>query len=234
MYCLAKQLHPPTAVEHSIYCNFYNDSEKNLVVAGGNQLKVFRLVALLKDENQNTKPETCPPPGIELAKPSFSSSSSSSTESSADSYQVKLECRQSFQLFGEISSISSVRLSRSKRDSLLVCFVDAKLSIVQYDSSCHDLKTLALHYFEEDELKAGLIKNIYPPVVRCDPEGRCAAMLGYGRNIIIIPFKKDEVVNVDVDGVDTSLLNTTAPVLPTVPNVTATPGKTGRSASNLK
>lgn len=29
------------------------------------------------------------------------------------------------------------------------------------------------------------------PVIRVDPENRCAVMLGYGRKLIILPFRKD-------------------------------------------
>ncbi|KAF6036418.1 Cpsf160 [Bugula neritina] len=51
--------------------------------------------------------------------------------------------------------------------------------------------TLSLHYFEEDDLKSGLYSNFKKPVVRIDPDLRCAAMLVYGCQLIIFPFKKD-------------------------------------------
>lgn len=31
------------------------------------------------------------------------------------------------------------------------------------------------------------------PIVRADPEGRCAAMIVYERNIVILPFRKESV-----------------------------------------
>jgi len=43
MYSLFKQIHPPTGLEHSVYCNFFHPWEKNLVVAGVNQLHVYRI-----------------------------------------------------------------------------------------------------------------------------------------------------------------------------------------------
>jgi cleavage and polyadenylation specificity factor subunit 1 len=200
MYCIEKTLHSPTAVEHSLYCNFYNDQEKNLVVAGGNQLKVYRLVTF---ESSN----------------SSKSIHESNEEQKQSLYQVKLECRHTFQVFGEISSIGHVRLGRSNRDALLLSFLEAKLSIVEYDPSSHDLKTLALHNLEQDQLKGGLARNVYPPVVRYDPEQRCCAVLCFGRSIVIVPFKKHESNNVEMDAVDISLLNTSTPAtsLSTVP-----------------
>ena len=65
----------------------------------------------------------------------------------------KLECAATFSLFGNIVSMKAVKLSGALRDVLLLSFIDAKLSVVQYDPTQHDLKTLSLHCFEEDELK---------------------------------------------------------------------------------
>lgn len=176
-----------------MYCNFYNDQEKNLVVAGGNQLKVFRLVTFQSEITKIVDEE-----------------SNSDEKEQASSYQVKLECRHTFQLFGEIGSIGHVRLGQSNRDSLLITFLEAKLSIVEYDPMSHDLKTLALHNLEQDQLKGGLARNVYPPIVRYDPEQRCCAVLCFGRSIVLVPFKKHEINNVDMDAVDISLLNTTS------------------------
>lgn len=43
MYAVYKQAHPPTGLEFSMYCNFFSNSERNLVVAGTSQLYVYRL-----------------------------------------------------------------------------------------------------------------------------------------------------------------------------------------------
>lgn len=44
MFSICRQTHPATAVEHAVTCHFFNRSERSVVVAGGNILRVFRLV----------------------------------------------------------------------------------------------------------------------------------------------------------------------------------------------
>lgn len=56
MYAVYRQAHAPTAVEFSVYCNFISGKEKNLVVAGTNQLFVYRIihdVEVTKKEKKN-------------------------------------------------------------------------------------------------------------------------------------------------------------------------------------
>lgn len=66
---------------------------------------------------------------------------------------MKLECLTQYTLYGNIMSMQSVTLAHSSRDALLLSFRDAKLSVVEYDPETHDLKTLSLHYFEEEDMK---------------------------------------------------------------------------------
>src|SRR6266550_4515669 len=99
MYAICRTLHPPTEVELSLCCNFYNLEEQNLVIAGATQLKVFRLIS--EKDADSSKPN-----------------------------KIRLECLQSFTLFGNIQSFEKVRLSNSVRDALLLTFSDAKLSMV--------------------------------------------------------------------------------------------------------
>lgn len=66
---------------------------------------------------------------------------------------MRLELMSSYTLYGNIMSLQSVSLSGSQRDALLISFKDAKLSVVQHDPDTFDLKTLSLHYFEEEDIK---------------------------------------------------------------------------------
>lgn len=65
-----------------------------------------------------------------------------------------------YTLFGNVVSIQRVSLTNFQRDALLLGFADAKLSVVEYDPDNHDLRTLSLHYFEEDDMKVIVSKEI--------------------------------------------------------------------------
>uniref|UniRef100_A0A674AMR3 Cleavage and polyadenylation specificity factor subunit 1 n=1 Tax=Salmo trutta TaxID=8032 RepID=A0A674AMR3_SALTR len=69
------------------------------------------------------------------------------------------------------------------------------LSVVEYDPGTHDLKTLSLHFFEEPELRDGFVQNLHIPMVRVDPENRCAVMLVYGTQLVVLPFRKDTLTD---------------------------------------
>ncbi|RZF44304.1 hypothetical protein LSTR_LSTR006854 [Laodelphax striatellus] len=171
MYSICKQTHPATGIEHAITCYFFNRVERSLVVAGANVLRVFRLIPDV-DINKKSRYKY-----TELNPP-----------------KMKLECVASYQLFGNVMSIQAVSLSGSQRDSLLISFKDAKLSVLEYDLEAHDLRTLSLHYFEDEEMRGGWTQHFEIPLVRVDPEGRCAVMLVYGRKLVVLPFRRESSV----------------------------------------
>ncbi|XP_054164327.1 cleavage and polyadenylation specificity factor subunit 1-like [Oppia nitens] len=187
MYAYCRTSHLPTHIEDSIYCNFYNNYENNLVTIGSTQLKVYRLVTENEVNNETTKDEQ----------------KDEVVVIGRDASRVRLECMQSFTVFGNIESIAKVSFVGSQRDSILLAFRSAKLSIVEYDPNTHDLKTTSLHYFEEQEMRGGFTQFSMPPVVRCDPEGRCAALLLYSKNIMILPFRKDIATGDDHKNIST-------------------------------
>lgn len=65
--------------------------------------------------------------------------------------KMKMECMGEYRFSGTLMAMESMPLSLA-RDALLLCFADAKLSIVEYDPETHDLRTISLHYFETDDL----------------------------------------------------------------------------------
>jgi hypothetical protein len=44
MYSICKLAHPATGVEHALTCYFFSRTEKSLVVASANIIRVFRLI----------------------------------------------------------------------------------------------------------------------------------------------------------------------------------------------
>lgn len=44
MYSVCKLTHPATGVEHALTCHFFSRTEKSLIVAGANIIRVFRLI----------------------------------------------------------------------------------------------------------------------------------------------------------------------------------------------
>uniref|UniRef100_A0A3Q1FIY4 Cleavage and polyadenylation specificity factor subunit 1 n=1 Tax=Acanthochromis polyacanthus TaxID=80966 RepID=A0A3Q1FIY4_9TELE len=177
MYAVYRQAHTPTAVEFSVYCNFISSKEKNLVVAGTSQLFVYRIIHDVESTSKTDK------------------------SSDSKSRKEKLEQVASFSLFGNVMSMASVQLVGANRDALLLSFKDAKLSVVEYDPGTHDLKTLSLHFFEEPELRDGFVQNVHIPIVRVDPENRCAVMLVYGTQLVVLPFRKDTLTDEQESGV---------------------------------
>ncbi|KAH1178426.1 cleavage and polyadenylation specificity factor subunit 1 isoform X1 [Mauremys mutica] len=174
MYAVYRQAHPPTGVEFSMYCNFFSNAERNLVVAGTSQLYVYRL-------NHDSEPST--------------KGDRNTAHAEGKGHKEKLELVASFSFFGNVMSMASVQLAGAKRDALLLSFKDAKLSVVEYDPGTHDLKTLSLHYFEEPELKDGFVQNVHIPKVRVDPDGRCAVMLIYGTRLVVLPFRRETLTD---------------------------------------
>jgi len=111
------------------------------------------------------------------------------------SKKLKFECIESFTLFGNVSTLASCRYGSMTKDALILAFDDAKISIVEYDSFNGDLTTLSIHYFENEMDPEGIYFNIYHPILKVDPNMRCAVMLIYGCKLVVIPFYEDHSTN---------------------------------------
>lgn len=166
MFSICKQSHEATGVEFTVTCRFFNIAEENIITAGANVLKVFRIIPDVPSGSAEKFTDARPP-------------------------KMRLECLQSYQLHGNVMSLQSVSLANSQRDALLISFKDAKLSVVQHDPDTFELKTLSLHYYEEEDIKGGWTGNYHIPIVRVDPDNRCAVMVCYGRKLVVLPFRRD-------------------------------------------
>lgn len=99
-----------------------------------------------------------------------------------------MECLMTFKVTEKIVSMEPIK-GNNCTDYLLLAFKEAKLSIVQYDDETHDLKTICFHNYEQDHLRD--IKVQYTsslPLIRSDPESRCAAALINGNRLAVIPI----------------------------------------------
>ena len=105
MFSVIRTPHPSTGIEHSIQARFFGPWEDNLLVAGTDNLRVFRLVPDLEGQM-----------------------------ALADRPKMKLECMASYQLFGEVMGLQKVSLPGSIRQGKLnylsysLMILDRKLS----------------------------------------------------------------------------------------------------------
>jgi cleavage and polyadenylation specificity factor subunit 1 len=79
--------------------------------------------------------------------------------------------------------------SSKGRDSIILTFRDAKISVLEFDDSIHSLRMTSMHCFEGPDwlhLKRGRESFPRGPLVKVDPQGRCGGVLVYGLQMIIL------------------------------------------------
>jgi cleavage and polyadenylation specificity factor subunit 1 len=110
-----------------------------------------------------------------------------------------------YPLSGTVTSLARIKAlnTKSGAEALLVAFVDAKVSLVEWDSERHCISTISIHYYE-----SGLPSNPWAPKLnQCpnyltvDPRSRCAALRFGPRHLAILPFRQlgDDLVEDDFD-----------------------------------
>lgn len=115
--------------------------------------------------------------------------------------KTKFECLAQYTLFGNVMCLQSVTLCPTSPDALFISFSEAKFCLVDYDRDTHSLRTLSLHYYEDDKFKNGYTQHWSPPLIRVDPDGRCVAGLIYGSYFFVLPFSRiitDNVKSIQV------------------------------------
>lgn len=154
MFSLFRTTLPASSVEHSLSARFLSASEECLVTAGADILKVFRMrPATLLNEGaslfQHPEPTVSARTGLSN-ECNFATFDFSIVDHWSDSNppKMRLECVCSWKLHGRVQSMEKVRFLNSSRDALLLSFLDAKISVMEYDPEKHDLKTISLHVFE--------------------------------------------------------------------------------------
>ncbi|KAI4351877.1 hypothetical protein L6164_006183 [Bauhinia variegata] len=104
---------------------------------------------------------------------------------------LELVCH--YRLHGNVETMAVLSMGGGdgsrRRDSIILTFKDAKISVLEYDDSIHGLRISSLHCFEGPEwlhLKRGREQFARGPSVKVDPQGRCGGVLVYDLQMIIL------------------------------------------------
>ncbi|KAI1618471.1 histone H2A [Exophiala viscosa] len=167
--------------------------------------------------------ELLPPSGVTHALSlSFTSANDANLLVARTSLLQVFKCKQSeqgqdtklvlvaeYNLAGTVTSLGRVRTpdSKSGGDAVLIAFLDAKLSLIEWDSTLHSISTLSIHYYEHHDLHSAPWE---PNLSECvshltiDPSSRCAAFNFGVSNLAIIPFHQtgDDLAMDDFDDID--------------------------------
>ncbi|KAL4078098.1 CPSF A subunit region-domain-containing protein [Scleroderma yunnanense] len=92
---------------------------------------------------------------------------------------------------GTITGMEKVRTISSNEDQLdrlVISFKDAKIALLEWSDSVHDLLTVSIHTYERAPQLASLDSALFHPTLRADPLSRCAALSLPKDSIAILPF----------------------------------------------
>ncbi|KAJ3706249.1 hypothetical protein LUZ61_009954 [Rhynchospora tenuis] len=180
-YAAFKLLHGPTGIENCA-AGFLTPTSAssgtdgspggplpNLIVTAGNVLEIYAVRTL----DEKTGGDKGLMDGISAAR-------------------LELVCHH--RLHGNIESMAvlsggSENSSGNRRDSVVLAFRDAKITVVEFDESTHRLRTSSMHCFEGPDwqyLKRGRESFPRGPIVKADPQGRCAGVLIYGLQLVML------------------------------------------------
>ncbi|KAK9292408.1 hypothetical protein L1049_020376 [Liquidambar formosana] len=148
----------------------------NLVVTAANVLEVY-VVRVQEEDSRDSRGSGEAKRGGVMAGVSGAS--------------LELVC--SYRLHGNVETMAVLSIGGGdgcrRRDSIILAFQDAKISVLEFDDSIHGLRTSSMHCFEGPEwlyLKRGRESFARGPLVKVDPQGRCAGVLVYGLQMIIL------------------------------------------------
>ncbi|KAK4672382.1 mRNA cleavage and polyadenylation factor subunit [Podospora pseudopauciseta] len=209
------ELTPPTAVTHSLTLQLIPGQGTNLVVAKSSLLQIFRtkIVSTEIDASQQGSGARTRNAGRYESRLANDDDGLEASFLGGDSLafktdrtnNTKLVLVSEISLSGTITGLAKIKSQnlRSGGDALLVAFKDARLSLVEWDAERHDLSTVSIHYYEQDELQgspwAPPLSN-FTNFLAADPGSRCAALKFGGMNLAILPFKQaDEDIDMDDD-----------------------------------
>ncbi|KAF9616940.1 hypothetical protein IFM89_033010 [Coptis chinensis] len=157
----------------------------NLIITAGNVLEVYIVRVHADDSGSGSNNKG----GLNYKLPPEAKKGGSMDGIS--SAWLELVCH--YKLNANVETMAVLSMSGNdvskRRDSIVLAFKDAKISVLEFDDSTHGLRTSSMHCFEGPEwnyLKRGRESFAKGPVVKVDPQGRCGAVLVYGLQMIIL------------------------------------------------
>ncbi|KAI0264066.1 CPSF A subunit region-domain-containing protein [Russula aff. rugulosa BPL654] len=107
-----------------------------------------------------------------------------------------------YRLHGTVTGLESIRIMSSyedRLDRLLVSFRDAKIALLEWSASLHDLITVSIHTYERAPQLLSLDAALFRSELRTDPASRCAALSLPKDALAVLPFYQSQV---DLDVMD--------------------------------
>eukprot|EP00899_Mesostigma_viride_P011454 jgi/Mesvir1/20309/Mv19903-RA.2 len=166
----------------------------NLIVIKETLLEIYTIGGLEQPAPTGTGPATADSDKRKLPD-------GDETQGSASRPKPRLELVERFSLHGVVQELavihgcwdsSSEEQRHRQCDALLLVFGDAELSVVEWDEANHNIRCSSLHSYEgpqHEALKDGRRSFAFGPRARSDPKGRCAGVLIYGTQLLLLPCK---------------------------------------------
>ncbi|KAJ7846330.1 CPSF A subunit region-domain-containing protein [Mycena olivaceomarginata] len=153
----------------------------NLVVARSNLLRIF---------------EVCEEPASQLEGKDEREAGGDvemdvGGESSKSQTVTRIYFVREHSLHGIITGVEGIQVMASiedKLDRLLVSFKDAKIALMEWSDTVHDLVTVSIHTYERAPQLISMDSSSFKALLRVDPSSRCAALSLPKDAIAILPF----------------------------------------------
>ncbi|CAA7257397.1 unnamed protein product [Cyclocybe aegerita] len=98
-------------------------------------------------------------------------------------------------LHGIVTGMEGVKIVTSQEDNLdrlLISFKDAKIALLEWSDTIHDLVTISIHTYERAPQLLALDSPLFRAELRCDSLSRCAALSLPKHAFAILPFYQSQ------------------------------------------
>jgi cleavage and polyadenylation specificity factor subunit 1 len=197
------ELTPPTAVTRSTTLQLIPGQGTNLVVAKSSLLQIFRTKVVATEIAPQANGQRARNAARYESRLANDDDGLEASFLGGDSLGLRTDRANTTRLVlvaesplaGTITGLARIKTpnARSRCDSLLVAFKDARLSLLEWDAERHTLSTVSIHYYEQEELQGSpwaAPLGHYVNFLAADPGSRCAALKFGARNLAILPFRQ--------------------------------------------